>query len=98
MVHVTKNVHCIAYFGKIKQISKKGTRSLQLVILFTAGEHQLKDDWGFFMVFLEAQIWFCSQFLRANVAYCLKITVGNIQYKSGVHFKTDLETAVKKDL
>ena len=54
--------------------------------------------WGFFMVFLEAQIWFCSQFLRANVAYCLKITVGNIQYKSGVHFKTDLETAVKKDL
>lgn len=50
------------------------------------------------MVFLEAQTWFCSQFLRANVAYCLKITVGNIQYKSGVHFKTDLETAVKKDL
>lgn len=52
MVHVTKNVHCIAYFGKIKQISKKGTRSLQLAILFTAGEHQLKDDWGFFMVCL----------------------------------------------
>lgn len=50
MVHVTKSVHCVAYFGKIKQISNKGTRSLQLVFLFTAGEHQLKDDWVFFTV------------------------------------------------
>lgn len=52
MVHVTKNVHCVAYFGKTKPICKKGTRSLQLVFLFTAGEHQLKDDWGF--------LWFVS--------------------------------------
>ena len=50
MVHVTKNVHCVAYFGKTKPICKKGTRSLQLGFLFIAGEHQLKDNWVFFMV------------------------------------------------
>ena len=43
-----------------------------------------------FPCFLEAKTWFCSQFLRDNVAYCLKITAGYIQYKSSVHFENDL--------
>ena len=53
---------------------------------------------GFFNGFLEAQTWLCSQFLKENVAYCPKITVGYRQYKSSVHFKNDLYRLLLKKI